>query len=213
MSISSSVISVVNGTLVDVPPLKSMPQLSAPRPVAAPPAITTQPSTITAIETAKNTFFLPTKSMGFRSFFTPYSFTLCRPMSYKAYSAVLVTNSAVNMDKRIPIASVVANPFTVPEPSRYSTAAAISVVTLPSTIADSALLKPVLIAERTVLPTAISSLIRVKMMTLASTAIPMERMMPAMPGSVSVTSNADSRIISRPTYRASAITEATPGIR
>ena len=38
----------------------------------------------------------------------------------------------------------------------------------------------------TVPPSAISSWILAKMMTLASTAIPMERMMPAIPGSVRV---------------------------
>ena len=42
----------------------------------------------------------------------------------------------------IPMASVWAKPLIVPEPRKYSTAAAISVVTLPSTIAESAFSKP-----------------------------------------------------------------------
>ena len=90
------------------------------------------------------------------------------------------------MDKMIPIIKVCAKPLTVPEPFNTSTTAAIRVVTLPSTMAEVALLKPILIAELTVLPVPSSSLIRAKMMTLASTAIPMDKMIPAIPGSVSV---------------------------
>ena len=48
--------------------------------------------------------------------------------------------------------------------------------------------KPSLIDEATVFPVAISSLIRVNMMTFASTAIPTERRTPAIPASVSVVS-------------------------
>ena len=47
-----------------------------------------------------------------------------------------------------------------------------------------ALLEPVSVATRTVRPSTISSRIRENMTTLASTAIPMEMMIPAMPGSV-----------------------------
>ena len=122
-------------------------------------------------------------------------------------------NSAVNMESTIPIASVLAKPLTVPEPRKYRTAAAIRVVMFPSRIADSALEKPALIADFTLCPRPISSLIRVKMITFASTAIPTERMIPATPGSVSVISNAVSMMSTRPTYRARAMTAATPGIR
>ena len=59
----------------------------------------------------------------------------------------LVMNSAVIMDNTIPMASVEAKPFTVPEPLQNSTPAAIKVVTLPSMMADSALLKPDLMAD------------------------------------------------------------------
>ena len=71
-----------------------------------------------------------------------------------------------------------------------STNAAIRVVMFPSRIADIAFLKPISIADATVLPLASSSLIRAKIITSASTAIPIERMIPAIPGSVSVISNA-----------------------
>ena len=89
----------------------------------------------------------------------------------------------------IEIISVYANPFTVPEPSTISTRAAINVVTCPSRIADNAFLYPSLIAVITVFPAAISSLIRAKIITFASTAIPIPRIIPAIPGRVSVISN------------------------
>ena len=92
------------------------------------------------------------------------------------------------MDKPIPSISVIEKPLIVPLPIRYSTIAAIKVVILPSRIADSALLKPILIEDCTVLPVASSSLILAKMITLASTAIPTDRMIPAIPGRVRVAS-------------------------
>ena len=103
------------------------------------------------------------------------------------------------MERMIPIASVDAKPFTVPEPLQKRTAAAISVVTFPSMMADRAFAKPVLIADFTVLPIPISSLIRVKIITLASTAIPMDKIIPATPGRVNVTSKAASSTRISPT--------------
>ena len=90
------------------------------------------------------------------------------------------------MENTIPMASVTAKPRTVPDPRIPSTAAAIRVVTLPSRIAEKAFLYPVWMAVFTETPFAISSRIRAKMITLASTAIPMERIIPAIPGRVSV---------------------------
>ena len=104
------------------------------------------------------------------------------------FMSSLVTTSAVNMETMIPIAKVLANPLIVPLPRQKRTAAAISVVTLPSMIAERALLYPLLMAVLTFLPAVISSRIRAKIITFASTAIPMESRIPAMPGSVSVTS-------------------------
>ena len=74
----------------------------------------------------------------------------------------------------------------VPEPKNISTNAAISVVMLPSKIALKAFLKPTLTESSSVLPLASSSLILAKIITFASTAIPIERMIPAIPGRVSV---------------------------
>ena len=118
---------------------------------------------------------------------------------YKSFIIVLVITIAVNIDNATPIASVTANPLTVPEPRRYRTSAAIRVVMLPSRIADIAFLKPCSIADSTLLPRPISSLIRAKITTLASTAIPIESMIPAIPESVSVTSYILSRKMSKAT--------------
>ena len=95
-----------------------------------------------------------------------------------------------------------------------STTAAIRVVTLPSTMADRAFWKPILMADFTVLPVAISSRIRAKMITLASTAIPMDRMIPAIPGKVRVISKAFRQYQHQyAIYEASAMPAARPGIR
>ena len=90
--------------------------------------------------------------------------------------------SAVNMDTITPMPSVVAKPTIVPVPRKNSTPHAIRVVMLESRIAVNARLKPESMALLTVLPAAISSLMRSKIMTFASTAIPIDRMIPAMPG-------------------------------
>ena len=100
-----------------------------------------------------------------------------------------MTTSAVNMERIIPIISVYANPFTVPEPNPIRTIAAINVVILPSKIADIALWKPFFVAVITDFPDAISSRIRAKMITFASTAIPILKIIPAIPGNVNVISN------------------------
>ena len=54
-------------------------------------------------------------------------------------------------------------------------------------------------------------MILVKIITFASTAIPIESMIPAIPGNVSVISNADKSKISSITYNESASTDANPG--
>ena len=96
-----------------------------------------------------------------------------------------VMNTAVITDITVPIISVSANPLTDVVPNRYRTNAATSVVVCASTTVDRAARYPISTATLTDLPLPISSLIRVKMITLESTAIPMDRMIPAIPGSVS----------------------------
>ena len=64
------------------------------------------------------------------------------------------------MERTIPSASVCANPLTLPVPIRFNTKAAISVVILPSKIADKAFWNPVLMDAFTDFPAEISSRIR-----------------------------------------------------
>ena len=96
-----------------------------------------------------------------------------------------VTMIAVNMDTTTPSSRVLAKPWMEPVPKNSSTMAAIRVVTLASRIADMAFLKPARTAAFTLRPRRISSLKRSKMMTFASTAIPMPSTTPARPGRVS----------------------------
>ena len=80
-------------------------------------------------------------------------------------------------------------------------------------MADIAFSKPALTAVLTVLPTPNSSLIRVKIMTFASTAIPIDRIIPAIPGSVSVMWSVFRKNSSRIVYNVSAIEARNPGTR
>ena len=115
------------------------------------------------------------------------------------------------METTIPRASVWAKPRTVPEPRKPRTAAAIRVVTLPSMMADRAFWKPIFMAAFTVFPEAISSRIRAKMITFASTAMPMDRIMPATPGRVRVMSKPYRRSTMSSTYSPRARALARPG--
>ena len=117
----------------------------------------------------------------------PKNLTSVAPNEINAFKANLVTNNAVNIDNKTPINNVFAKLATVPEPSNNKITEAIIVVILPSTIADNALSKPFFMEVSKLLPSASSSLIRVNIITFASTAIPMESKIPAIPGKVNVT--------------------------
>ena len=94
--------------------------------------------------------------------------------------------SAVNRLIMIPKERVTANPLIGPVPKRKSAIAVIKVVTWESTMVQKDLLKPPSTLDFTDFPSEYSSLILSKMRTFASTAIPMERTIPAIPGRVSV---------------------------
>ena len=96
-----------------------------------------------------------------------------------------VMTTAVSSENAVPQNSVYAKPFTVPVPSMYSTPAPTIVVKCESNTELNARWKPMRTAARSVLPAHSSSLMRSKISTLASTAIPIESTKPAMPGSVS----------------------------
>src|SRR5579872_846877 len=112
-----------------------------------------------------------------------FAMSLSTTTSVKA--RVMLT--AVNSENTVPTSSVSAKPLTVPVPSQYSTAAPTIVVTCESKTVVKARLKPTPTAARVVRPAHSSSLMRSKISTFASTAIPMESTNPAMPGSVSTT--------------------------
>ena len=82
--------------------------------------------------------------------------------------------------------SVTAKPFTGPGAEEEQDAAETMVVTCVSMIVIQACAKPSWTAAAAVLPSRSSSRMRSKISTLESTPIPMVRMTPAMPGSVSV---------------------------
>ena len=93
-------------------------------------------------------------------------------------------NIAVKSDVPIPINKVVANPLIGPVPNTNKIKAVSPVVMFASKIEDNALLKPSETAFCGPLPFLISSRIRSKINTLASTEIPMVNTIPAIPGRV-----------------------------
>ena len=97
--------------------------------------------------------------------------------------------SDVNNELTIPIARVVANPRTALDPKKIRTTAAIIVVMFESKIVHRAFENPVETAFFGSTPALSSSLILSNMITLASTAIPTERIRPAMPVYVRVDPN------------------------
>ena len=96
---------------------------------------------------------------------------------------------AVNILNTIPKPKVIAKPLIGPLPKKNNTTAAIIVVTFESRIVAKALENPESIAFLKVLPLRNSSLNLSKIKTLASTAIPIDKIIPAIPGRVKVASN------------------------
>ena len=100
---------------------------------------------------------------------------------------VRVQLSAVKRLITTPIPNVAANPLTKPVPKEKRAIQLISVVKCPSIIDEKASEKPFSIDLINVFPLLNSSLTRSKIRTFASTAIPILRINPAIPGSVNVT--------------------------
>ena len=119
--------------------------------------------------------------------YAPYAFPLLNRLAFiSIFSRILVTVIAVNMLRTMPRLKVTANPLIGPLPKKNKITAANNVVTFESKIVTKARLNPASIEARRVFPARNSSLNRSKINTLASTAIPMDKMIPAIPGSVSV---------------------------
>ncbi len=119
----------------------------------------------------------------------------------------------MNIEATMPIPSVTAKPLTGPVPNWKSTSAVSSVVRLESTIAERALPKPSDTAARGARPLSSSSRIRSKIRMFASTAIPMESTIPAIPGRVSVAPSPERPPSTNSTYAESAVTASTPATR
>ncbi len=102
-------------------------------------------------------------------------------------SNVRVTKIEVNNDTKIPMIKVRAKPRTEPVPNQNKIPAVIRELALLSRTDVQARLNPSSMEVSKLLPQDNSSLIRSKMRMLASTAIPMDRINPAMPARVRVT--------------------------
>ena len=125
----------------------------------------------------------------------------------------LVPIMAVNIEVTMPMDNVIANPLIGPVPIAYRTSAAIRVVIFASMIVVKALPKPSLIAICGALPDLSSSLILEKIRTLASTAMPTVKTIPAIPGKVNVAPKSDIIPVIRIILAASAIFAAKPNQR
>ena len=112
---------------------------------------------------------------------------------------VFVTKTAVNIEHMIPTLRVVAKPLIGPEPTNDNTKAVNRVVMLASKIVRNALLYAVIKLAFKDCPKEISSFKRSKIITFASTVIPIVNKSPAIPGSVKtafiVTNTAKTTII------------------
>ena len=98
-----------------------------------------------------------------------------------------VTVIAVNIETITPIDNVKAKPLTTLVPKKYRITQAKTVVIFESKILVNALSKPELIAVNKFRPALNSSFVLSKIKMLASTAIPTDRMKPAIPARVNVT--------------------------
>ena len=117
---------------------------------------------------------------------------------------------AVNIEVNIPIANVTEKPLIGPDPKEYRHSAANSVVKLESIIVVRARLYPASIAEIGVRPKATSSRILSKIKTFASTAIPIVKTIPAIPGSVKVACSTDNAPTIKTMLKNRAILAKTP---
>ena len=105
---------------------------------------------------------------------------------YTILKNVLVTTIAENIETKTPIAKTKANPRTAPVPNWYKTKLVKRVDAFESRMEVQALEKPSSIATSLRLPMRISSFILSKIKILASTAIPIDKIKPAIPERVRV---------------------------
>ena len=97
-----------------------------------------------------------------------------------------VSIRAVNMEAITPKDKVIEKPLIGPDPNTNNNKEAINVVILASKIVERALSNPFLILSYIFLFLTFSSFMRSKIKTFASTAIPIVKTIPAIPGNVRV---------------------------
>src|SRR3989338_4909530 len=102
------------------------------------------------------------------------------------FNNVLVTVMALNSDTTIPRASVMAKPRTIPVPNQYKIVQVIREDILESRIEGKARSNPKLMAVFLSLPHLSSSLALSNIRMLASTAMPTDKINPAIPARVRV---------------------------
>lgn len=105
----------------------------------------------------------------------------------KIIKSILVINIAENIETKIPILKVKANPLMKEVAKINKIAQTIKELKLLSRIEGQALLNPSSTDEESDFPSFISSLILEKIRILASTAIPMDRTKPPIPAKLKVT--------------------------
>src|SRR5690606_1607870 len=120
------------------------------------------------------------------------------------------TRIAVNIDVTMPTEIATANPRTGPEPKANRIAMAMSVVRFESRIVENARVRPASRDATPALPSLYSSRLRSLISTCASTAMPMVRRMPAMPGNDSVACMLDRMPRMSTRLRETAITAKMP---
>ena len=116
---------------------------------------------------------------------------------------------AVNIEVTIPIDRVIAKPFTGPVPIIYKISAVINVVTFASKMVTKALEKPSLMADWGSFSFNYSRILE-NISTLASTAIPTVKTIPAMPGKVKEAPNRDIIPVIKTKFRINEILAAMP---
>ena len=134
-----------------------------------------------------------------------------RALRFKCHiKMVRETKTAVNRFASKPATKVTANPRIGPVPKTNRKIAETMVVTWVSMIVTKALLKPKSTEDGMVLPSLISSRMRSKISTFESTAIPIVKMTPAMPGKVSVAPNITRAASNRTKFKIKASTALIP---
>ena len=125
----------------------------------------------------------------------------------------LVPINAVNRLIAMPRHRVTAKPLMGPVPNKNNANPVIKVVTWASTIVKKALSYPASTANRTGRPCLSSSRMRSKIKILESTPIPIVKIIPAIPGNVSVALSPDNAPNKQRRFKAKAASAITPDIR